>query len=300
MENLTYLYDDNSFMRKVHGRGLHRYRVARELLGSDVVIHVPKLKSHLKAGVTLCLKNLVGTVTNKAFVPHLRHGTPSRGGDTRADLGSGERAFRRLGQALQDGTKSLLYLGAGFAGDKNSFTRGIEARYRWLSPPRGCWAGNDTIWRVALDLNRIVLLADGAGVLGSAPRRKAFCVIDGIVGGEKNGPLHCLEKPAGILCGGDDPYAVDRAATRLMGFDHSLIPLLRNAARQDWLCDGRPVRIVSNVPEWNVGDLARDDDTAIPDLGFLPPDNWPIRLERPGSKLRGERQRPGAARLFGL
>lgn len=300
MGNLTYLYDDNSFMGKVHGRGMHKYRIARELLESDVVIHVPKMKTHLKAGVTLCLKNLVGAVTNKAYVPHLRHGTPGRGGDTRADLGLGRRIFRRLGQTLHDGTRSFLYLGSGFAGDKTGFTRGIEARYRWIRPPRGCWDGNDTIWRVALDLNRIALFADGAGVLESAPRRKIFCVIDGIVGGEKNGPLNCLEKPAGVLCGGSNPYAVDLAATRLMGFDHSRIPLMSNAGRQDWLYDGRPVRVVSNVPEWNSGDLVRDYDTGIPDLGFLPPDSWPIELERPGSEARRKSPRPGAPRRFGL
>jgi hypothetical protein len=153
---------------------------------------------------------------------------------------------------------------------------------------------------VALDLNRIALFADRAGILGSGPRRKIFCVIDGIVGGEKNGPLHCLEKPAGVLCGGSDPYAVDLAATRLMGFDHSRIPLLSNAGRQDWLCDGRPVRVVSNVPEWNTGDLVRDYDAGIPDLGFLPPDSWPIELERPGSEARRKSPRPGAPRRFGL
>lgn len=300
MGNLTYLYDDNSFMGKVHSRGMHKYRIAREFLESDVVIHVPKLKTHLKAGVTLCLKNLVGTVTNKACVPHLRHGTPGRGGDTHADLDLGKRILRRLGQTLQDRARSFLYLGSGLARDKASYSRGIETRYRLVRPLRGCWDGNDTIWRVALDLNRIALFADKAGVLGSAPRRRTFCLIDGIIGGEKNGPLNCLEKPAGVLCGGLDPYAVDLAATRLMGFDHSRIPLMSNAGRQDWLCDGRPVRVVSNVPGWNIGDLVRDYDTGIPDLGFLAPDSWPIRLERPGSEARRKSPRPGAARRFGL
>ena len=300
MGNLTYLYDDNSFMGKVHCRGTHKYRVARELLESDVVIHVPKLKTHLKAGVSLCLKNIVGAVTNKACVPHLRHGTPGRSGDTREDLGLGQRILRRLGQSLHDGTKSFLYLGSGLVRDKAVYSRGIEARYRLLRPPRGCWSGNDTIWRVALDLNRIALFAGRDGVMGSAPRRKIFCVIDGIVGGEKNGPLNCLERPAGVLCGGPDPFAVDLAATRLMGFDHSRIPLMRNAYRQAWLFDGRPVVVVSNIPEWNIGDLVRDYDTAIPDLGFLPPDSWPIRLERPGPGARRNRLRSGAARCFGL
>jgi hypothetical protein len=212
----------------------------------------------------------------------------------------GKRIFRRLGQMLHDRARSFLYLGSGLARDKAGYTRGIETRYRLVSPPRGCWVGNDTIWRVALDLNRIALFADGAGALGNTPRRKFFCVIDGIVGGEKNGPLKCLEKPAGVLCGGADPYAVDLAATRLMGFDHARIPLMSNAGRQAWLFDGRPVVVVSNVPEWNTGDLVRDYYAGIPDLGFLPPDSWPIGLERPGSEARRKRPRPGAPRRFGL
>ena len=37
LENLTYLYEDNSFMANVPTRHVHKYRIARELLEADVV-----------------------------------------------------------------------------------------------------------------------------------------------------------------------------------------------------------------------------------------------------------------------
>lgn len=286
---LTYLYDDNVFMRRVHGRGMHRYRIAREFLESDVVIQVPKLKTHSKAGVTLSLKNLVGIVTNKACIPHLRNGSPSQGGDERADRGWRQKIAGAAMQSLHDGIRSVCYLGSSLAKDRTGFTRRIESRYRWVTPPKGSWEGNDTIWRVALDLNRIMLFADKAGVLGSTPLRKVFQIVDGIIGAEKNGPLDGLEKPSGVLVGGHNPYAVDLAATRLMGFDPGRIPLLENAGRQDWLFDGSPVAVVSNIPEWNVSDLLRDVQ-ARPDLGFLPPDSWHLRLTEPARTGRAPRR----------
>ncbi len=291
MANLTYLYEDNTFMAKAHNRQSHKYRIAREFLESDVVIGVPKLKTHFKTGVTLNLKNLVGIVTNKAYVPHLRKGPPSRGGDELPDRSLTEKVAATVRQHKNDWTRAGLYLCANLARDKIGFTRRIEARHRVVRPPQGCWAGNDTIWRVALDLNRIMVFAGKDGVMGTLPRRKAFCIIDGIIGGEKNGPLQGLEKPAGVLIGGHNPCAVDLAATRLMGFDQEKIPLLKNAGREDWLFRKGPVAVVSNVPEWNTVDLCSDDYAPMPDLDFLEPDPWHIRLkktDRAGRVLRQE------------
>jgi uncharacterized protein (DUF362 family) len=43
--------------------------------------------------------------------------------------------------------------------------------------------------------------------------------VDGIIGGENNGPLSPDEKRAGVLIAGFDPLAVDIVGCRLMGFD---------------------------------------------------------------------------------
>ena len=40
--------------------GVHRYLIAKDVLDADLVINLPKLKTHKKAGITAALKNLVG------------------------------------------------------------------------------------------------------------------------------------------------------------------------------------------------------------------------------------------------
>src|SRR5687768_17691117 len=68
-------------MAKTHGKGRHRYLVAKDVLDADVVINLPKLKTHRKAGVTCALKNLIGINGNKEFLPHHRVGGAEAGGD---------------------------------------------------------------------------------------------------------------------------------------------------------------------------------------------------------------------------
>ena len=44
----------------------------------------------------------------------------------------------------------------------------------------GSWNGNETIWRMILDLNRIFLFADAKGKILSEELRKVFYVVDGL------------------------------------------------------------------------------------------------------------------------
>src|SRR5262249_1982077 len=101
----------------------------------------------------------------------------------------------------------------------------------------GNWHGNNTAWRIALDSNTILLFRDREGRLCDKPARRFFSVIDGIVGGEGEGPLHPDACTPGVLLAGFNPLAVDWTATALMGFDPGLIPLYSNAPRQmkQWL-----------------------------------------------------------------
>ncbi|HEY3914586.1 MAG TPA: DUF362 domain-containing protein, partial [Verrucomicrobiae bacterium] len=68
-------------MQERHALGKHQYLVAREILEADVVINLPKLKTHAKAGITAALKNLVGINGNKEFLPHHTAGGKKTGGD---------------------------------------------------------------------------------------------------------------------------------------------------------------------------------------------------------------------------
>ena len=52
----------------------------------------------------------------------------------------------------------------------------------------GNWHGNDTIWRTIVDLNKILFFSKKDGFLSNEIQRKYFAIVDGIIGGEGNGP----------------------------------------------------------------------------------------------------------------
>ena len=78
----------------------------------------------------------------------------------------------------------------------------------------GNWHGNDTAWRMCLDLNKIVLYGRPDGTFRAADRagRKTYLsFIDGVVGGQGNGPMDPDPLPAGAILFGADPGSVDAA-----------------------------------------------------------------------------------------
>jgi hypothetical protein len=93
----------------------------------------------------------------------------------------------------------------------------------------GNWYGNDTTWRMVIDLNRVLMYADKKGHIQDSPARRVFCIVDGIVGGEGNGPLDPNPKHAGLIFAGMNLVAVDMACARLMGFDYRWLPILSRA-----------------------------------------------------------------------
>ncbi len=252
---------DTKEVRRHHTSGVHEYLVSQTILNADCVINLAKLKTHKKTGISVCLKNLVGINGNKNWLPHHRLGTPAEGGDQFADDGLIHRVergvmscFRRvfplLGGTRRIAARPLKALGQRIFGDTNTDT--IRS---------GNWYGNDTAWRMVLDLNRILMYADRDGRLQDTPFRQVFCIVDGIVGGQDNGPLDPTPAPAGIVLAGANPLAVDLAAARLMSFDYRSLPLLREASRDhplplaafhpdDVICrltDGRAEQKLSDV-----------------------------------------------------
>jgi uncharacterized protein (DUF362 family) len=220
---------DTSELRSHHHDDVHEYLIAKTIMEADCVINLPKLKTHKKTGITICLKNLVGINGNKNWLPHHRLGTPAQGGDQFADDGMKHRIERRamacfrgvfpfLGPMRKSVGKTLRTLGKGIFGDTNIDT--IRS---------GNWYGNDTTWRMVLDLNRILMYADKDGHLQDSPARRLFCIVDGIVSGEGNGPLDPIPKSAGVVVVGKNPVTVELACARLMGFDFMRLPVLRRA-----------------------------------------------------------------------
>ena len=121
----------------------------RTALGCDLLVSMPKMKTHHWVGATLSMKNLFG------IVPGGVYGWP----------------------------KNVLH-----------------------------WAG---IAESIVDLHH------------AAPRR--FCIVDGIVGMEGNGPIQGRPKAAGVLVAGSDPISVDATCCRIMRIDPAKIEYLAMA-----------------------------------------------------------------------
>ena len=83
----------------------------------------------------------------------------------------------------------------------------------------GNWYLNDTAWRMVVDLVKIIHFSDNKGKIHNTFQRNLFSIVDGIIGGERDGPLSPDPKPSGTIIAGENLLAVDLVATRLMGFN---------------------------------------------------------------------------------
>lgn len=233
-----------------HSAERHEYSIPRTLLDADVVINLPKLKTHKKTGITVALKACIGLSNEKYWLPHFSEGDPSMGGDEY------DRPQRRR-EAIEN-----LFSRLPLPGDHSIVLRAPRLK----APPKiidGSWEGNRTLWRTILDLNRILFFADRAGKIRGEPQRRYLAIADGIVGGEGEGPLGATPVHAGLLIGGFDPSLVDAVAARVMGFEPTAIPLVKEALGGALLPSG---------------ELAKLDSVRVGPAftrGFRPPRSWP-------------------------
>lgn len=268
-----------------HTRARNLYSLPNTLLQADVVISLAKLKTHRKAGVTLSLKNMVGLTNEKRWLPHHRVGSPREGGDLYADT-------TRFDIKLKERAKDVLITHAW--GRWAAHTVGVpllklyERAIKPLLDQRagdalaqiedGDWYGNDTVWRMVLDLNTLLFYVDRAGQLRDVPQRRYLSLIDGIIGGMEEGPLKPRPCPAGILVAGFNPVAVDVVCARVMGFDDQRIPQIRRALERTWLPLGNfavsQIVVKSNVARWE--QILQSNDVG---LNFTPTRGWRGQIE---------------------
>ena len=242
---------------------------------ADVFINLPKLKTHKKVGLTCALKNLVGINANKNWLPHHTEGTPDLGGDQfpsstlKAKLEHAWMGAIKARLRNRPGLSRLFVpvkrVGRLAFGDTQSVVRS------------GNWHGNDTCWRMVLDLNKCLWFFDGEGRRRLHARRY-LSVVDGVVGGEGNGPLAPDPKPCGIVMAGTHPLAVDCVAATMMGFAWEKVPLLRNAFKLRGLnfVDFSPddIQVTSDNPGW-AGKLSEVEGTFV----FRPHFGWQGKIE---------------------
>jgi uncharacterized protein (DUF362 family) len=261
-----------------HQDGKHEYAISRSPVSSDVFINLPKLKTHKKCGITVNLKSLVGINANKNWLPHYALGSPECGGDqfrsksVRAQMENSIvlRAKQRLlndSPRFKQFARNVKHIGYRIFGDNEHVIRS------------GNWHGNDTVWRMCLDLNRILMYGNPDGTMGEKPKR-FFSIVDGIHAMEGNGPVAGTMKPAGLVIGGGNPAAVDAVCAALMGYDLHKLPLLERAFgnhRYPIAAFGYDdIDVCSNVEEWS-GPLSEWASTS--SLAFRPHFGWIERVE---------------------
>ncbi len=254
----------------------HEYLLCRTPMDADVLINLPKLKTHKKVGLTCALKNLVGINANKNWLPHHTEGAPEQGGDqfpastvkTRLEhswMGAAKRWLKHR-PGLSRLFVPLKKAGRLYFGDTQQVVRS------------GNWHGNDTCWRMVLDLNKCLFFFDGVGQRRKKPLRY-LAVVDGIIGGEGNGPMAPDAKPCGVILAGRHPVAVDLAAATLMGFEWQRLRLLKRsfAMRELSFVPFRPedIRLISNRDAWS-GSLGQLDQT----FHFKPHFGWVGAIEK--------------------
>jgi uncharacterized protein (DUF362 family) len=211
-------------MMKAHTPETNKYLFPKDILYADVVINLPKMKSHMKAGITSALKNLVGINGHKDYLPHFRFGSPRNGGDEypdgnwlwdlmwfcmHRDWEYDGGLFKRLYFFL---TKVCAYFLPIFSGlPKNAARIG-----------GGGWHGNDTLWRTILDINRAFFYYDrGNNRISNEISHdvKYLAILDGLIGGEKESPLSPTPVKSGIMMASLNPLALDSVAAAMMGLD---------------------------------------------------------------------------------
>ena len=255
-------YDPN-LLNQHHNGIKNEYFISDYVLQADVIINMPKPKSHRKAGATIALKNFIGINVRKEFLPHHTLGAKEC---AKQDERKEQEVKQVAGDEYQK--KDIIHSLESYFLDKKNIAQfngrpNLAKIYRILKGifsrlphkdryKEGSWYGNETISKTICDLNKIVMYADTDGKMCDDIQRNIFIVADMIVCGEKEGPVAPSPKNVGVIAMGKDQVLFDEAIVSLMGYDKAKIPFLvnaRNVHGKYKLCsNGDNYEIVSNVP----------------------------------------------------
>ncbi len=207
-------------MHEHHKKGIHEYLVPEDILTANVIINLPKPKTHRKAGMTACLKNFIGISSKKEYIPHHRIGSVSCNGDEFPEKNIIKEVKASVRKYSYKNSKviSLIVGGCSFLEKKLKINKYID----------GGWYGNDTLWRAILDINKLVLYADKDGNMSKRPKRIIFNLTDMIISGEKEGPLAPSSKKVGFLIAGFNSLNIDSIICKVMGFKDCKIKYIIN------------------------------------------------------------------------
>lgn len=221
-------------MRAAHTPDTNNYLMHQDFLTADVLINLPKMKSHMKAGMTGAMKNLVGLIGHKDYLPHFRFGSPKQGGDEYPDgnlLWDFMWLLYHLDWERDHGPiKRALYYGAAMC--QLALRAAGYGRGGGTALGGGSWYGNDTVWRTILDINRAFFYCDRQTMaVRDAPYEGLtyFAILDGLIGGARESPLSPSPVESGVMMGAHNPVAMDAVAAAAMGLDVRKIPQISQA-----------------------------------------------------------------------
>lgn len=253
---------DPDRLAESHSKGIHKYCITKEIFEADLVVSLPKIKTHQKTGITGALKNLVGLNGDKDYLPHHRVGGSGFGGDCYP----GKNILRRIAEFAKD------------YADKN---QGKKIYWAWLysglilwrlSFPQKVhslaagWYGNDTCWRMVMDLNKILIYGKNDGSLSNSPQREIYSLCDGIIAGQGDGPLYPSPLGLGMMSFTNNNLINDVCMATLMGFDVQKIPLLREVLKNT---QSQDCVISLNGEKKNIADLTDYAIQATPPQGWI-------------------------------
>lgn len=218
-------------MKSAHNQEVNKYIFPNDIFDSDLIINLPKMKTHMKAGITGALKNLIGINGRKDYLPHFRYGSPKNGGDEYPNGGKLWDIMWFFAHKDWDLDKGIMKWFYGFIFKIFLVIQILSGKNRrFANIGGGSWYGNDTLWRTILDINRAFFYYNfKEKKMDNEIQRNYLVIMDGIISGHKESPLTPSPIMTHILLASFNPVALDTIVSALMGFDFKKIPQIYQA-----------------------------------------------------------------------
>lgn len=268
---------DPKILQMHHTNEKHEYCINPDILSCDVLINVPKPKTHRKAGVTIALKNLVGINARKEYLPHHTNGSYQYGGDEYKKASFlksiNNVCLDIINHNVQNGKhiwmcKLLRWI--------VNIINGVIYKCEKNVVMEGNWYGNETISKTIVDLNKIMFYANKDGVLCDTIQRRNLILADMVLAGEKEGPVEPSKKECGMIAIGENPVEFDETIAWLMGADVEKIPTIIQAktskSKYKLIKDNRKSIVISNDIKYadkTIEEIDKNDR-----LFFVPTSGW--------------------------
>lgn len=247
------------YMREHHHEGKHEYLIPNIVLAADVIINIPKPKTHRKAGITACMKNFIGVNSKKEYLPHHRNGSIYNHGDEYPER-SLVKYIRSCVRNYNYSKKKVIKITYKSLGLLEKALK----KHRFLE---GSWYGNDTIWRTILDINKIILYANKNGNMTNKKQRTIFNIADMIISGEGEGPLLPSNKKVGLIVASFNQLNMDKVICQIMGFQPDKIKYIKNGYKLEKYS-------IAKNEKFLVYDQFGEVDVKKYNKKFIPTDGW--------------------------